>query len=285
MTVSQSHAAGLRAEDDYASDGPRQTHCIDLSMIGPLLRQAREDQGLTLPAVAESLLVRKGHLSAIECACWDTLPHDVYVKGYVKAYASYLHVEDKLEHCLGKLCACADAKNGDVGAHAAARSEESSTGTGSAGRLHLSSTAVVGLSSICVAVMVALVFFAIRQPGPVISLFDVFSAYNGAVTDIKKDVTATLAVRPEVKPEAKPEVKPEEVKPAAVPMPAVAPVSVATPVSAVAPMPVVRVIPAAKPAVRQEEPVSASTDAQEDEVPEQTGTYKASAQDDDASTR
>ncbi len=260
MIVSQLHTAGLRADNDYSLHGPRQMHGIDLSMIGPVLRQAREDQGLTLPAVAESLLVRKGHLNAIECACWDTLPHEVYVKGYVKAYAAYLHVEDKLERHLRKFCGCAEAEDQDIGAHPAARrSEGSSTNAGSAGRFRLPSAAVVGFSSICIAIMVALAFFTIRQPAPAISLFDVFSAYNGAVADLKKNVADTLAARPEMKP--------EEVKPAAAPMPAV------------------RVIPVAQPAVRQEQPLPASTDAEEDEPPDGAGVYKASMQDDATSTR
>ncbi len=259
MTISQSHTVGLRTEDNFSSYGTRQTHGIDLSMIGPVLRQAREDQGLTLPAVAESLLVRKGHLNAIETACWDTLPHEVYVKGYVKAYAAYLHVEDKLERHLNRFCGCAQAQSQDASAGPVTRgSEGSSTTAGSTKRTRLPSAAVVGLSSICIAVMVALAFFTIRQPAPAISLFDVFSAYNGAVADMKKNVADALAARPDIKQ--------EEVKPV------------------VAPMPVLRVIPVAQPAVRQEQPLP-EADAEEDEPPDRAGVFDASMQDAAASTR
>lgn len=259
MTISQSHTAGLRAEDDYSLQEPRQTHGIDLSMIGPVLRQAREDQGLTLPAVAESLLVRKGHLNAIETACWDTLPHEVYVKGYVKAYAAYLHVEDKIERHLNRLYRCAQVQSRDTSAGpATCTSEGSSTDAGSTRRFYHPSAAVVGLSSICIAVMVALAFFTIRQPAPAISLFDVFSAYNGAVADMKKNVADTLAARPDIKQ--------EEVKPV------------------VADMPVLRVTPVAQPAVRQEQPLP-EADAEEDEPPDRADMFKASMQDAAASTR
>ncbi len=260
MMISQLHNAGLRAENGCGLHESRETHGIDLSMIGPVLRQAREDQGLTLPVVAESLLVRKGHLNAIETACWDTLPHEVYVKGYIKAYAAYLHVEDELERYLKRFYGDAEAENQDISADpATCNGEASSTNTGSARRVHLPSAAIVGLSSICIAVMVALTFFAIRQPAPVISLFDVFSAYNGAVAEIKKNVTDSLAVRPQTKPED---------------MKSVAPPMTAAPV-----------IPVAQPAVRQEEPLPGSGDVEEDESSDRVGAYKTSMQDSATSTR
>jgi cytoskeletal protein RodZ len=225
-------------------------------MIGPVLRQAREDRGLTLPAVAKSLLVTRGYLDAIECACWDTLPHEVYVKGYVKAYAAYLHIEDELERCLGSFCRRAEAANRDTGAPSAAR--------GSAGRYRFPSATIVGFSSVCIAIVVVLAFFTIRQPASAISLFGIFSVYNSAIADIKKDIAATLAARPAATPA---EVTPAAVKPAA------------------ALTPTVRVVPAARPVVRQEEVLPVSTGAEEDEAPDQAGMDEASVQEAAAATQ
>jgi hypothetical protein len=42
------------------------------------------------------LFVKKSTLGAIESGCWDTLPHPLYVKGYVKSYASYLGISRSL---------------------------------------------------------------------------------------------------------------------------------------------------------------------------------------------
>jgi cytoskeletal protein RodZ len=70
---------------------------IDLAMIGAILRETRERRGTSIAAAAEALSVKKSTLGDIEAGRWDTLPHPVYVKGYVKSYASYLAVPERIE--------------------------------------------------------------------------------------------------------------------------------------------------------------------------------------------
>lgn len=69
---------------------------LDLLRIGQLLRQEREERALSLADISEALLVRKSVVEALESARWEHLPHQVYVKGYVKQYARYLGLEHDL---------------------------------------------------------------------------------------------------------------------------------------------------------------------------------------------
>lgn len=69
---------------------------LDLQKIGLLLRETRETKGLKLEDVSGVLYLRKSILDALERGDWDKLPHQVYVKGYLNQYASYLCIEDKL---------------------------------------------------------------------------------------------------------------------------------------------------------------------------------------------
>jgi cytoskeleton protein RodZ len=70
---------------------------FDLCRIGQLLRSAREDTGLTYEEVSTALFIRKRVIEAIETGNWETLPHPVYVRGYVTQYASFLKVQDAVE--------------------------------------------------------------------------------------------------------------------------------------------------------------------------------------------
>jgi cytoskeletal protein RodZ len=70
---------------------------FDLCRIGELLRQTREEKGLSFEEVSEALFIRKRVIGAIEAGDWDNLPHPVYVKGYVTQYAAFLDVRTPLE--------------------------------------------------------------------------------------------------------------------------------------------------------------------------------------------
>ncbi len=65
---------------------------IDLQKVGQYLREAREGQGLTLSDVSNSLCLRRTLINAMETGDWSSLPHEVYVKGYLKEYAQLLNV-------------------------------------------------------------------------------------------------------------------------------------------------------------------------------------------------
>jgi len=70
---------------------------FDLCKIGQMLMNTREEKGLTLDEVSDALFLRKRVIGAIESGDWDSLPHQVYVKGYVNQYAALLNVIDRLE--------------------------------------------------------------------------------------------------------------------------------------------------------------------------------------------
>lgn len=63
---------------------------FDLRRLGEILREARESKGLSQADVAQVLFVKKSTVDSIEAGDWNSLPHPVYVKGYVKSYAAYL---------------------------------------------------------------------------------------------------------------------------------------------------------------------------------------------------
>lgn len=70
---------------------------IDLEKIGKFLKEKRESKGLTLIDVSNSLCLRKSLITAIESGNRSLLPHDVYVRGYVREYACLLNVYDEIK--------------------------------------------------------------------------------------------------------------------------------------------------------------------------------------------
>jgi cytoskeletal protein RodZ len=66
---------------------------FNLLQIGQLLKEEREERSISLSDVSEALYVRKSVVAALESGRWELLPHQVYVKGYVKQYARYLGMD------------------------------------------------------------------------------------------------------------------------------------------------------------------------------------------------
>lgn len=69
---------------------------LDLQKIGETLREKREEKGLTIVNISDSLCLRKSLVQAIEKGDWSALPHEVYVRGYLKEYAHLLDLEDDI---------------------------------------------------------------------------------------------------------------------------------------------------------------------------------------------
>ena len=69
---------------------------LDLVAIGKILRDAREQKGLTTEQVSEMLYLKKSIILALESGDWAALPHIVYAKGYLLQYARYLKVYDQV---------------------------------------------------------------------------------------------------------------------------------------------------------------------------------------------
>ena len=77
---------------------------FELDKAGQILRQKRESKGLGVADVANTLCFRKSIIEAIESGNWDGLPHKVYVKGYVRKYASLLGADEDIGLCMTDKC-------------------------------------------------------------------------------------------------------------------------------------------------------------------------------------
>lgn len=62
-------------------------------MVGDILRAEREKQGLTIKDVENETSIRALYIEAIERGDQKTLPSEVYVKGFVRNYAEFLHLD------------------------------------------------------------------------------------------------------------------------------------------------------------------------------------------------
>ncbi len=69
---------------------------IDLEKIGGFLKEKRESKGLTLVDISNKLCIRKSLIGALESGNWQLLPHEIYVRGYLKEYANLLNVYSEI---------------------------------------------------------------------------------------------------------------------------------------------------------------------------------------------
>ena len=58
--------------------------------IGPALRKARETRGKTIEEASRDTRIRPEYLQALEREAFQTLRGDVYVRGFLRSYSSYL---------------------------------------------------------------------------------------------------------------------------------------------------------------------------------------------------
>ena len=65
-----------------------------MATLGEKLREAREARGLTLREVADSTRISVRHLEAIEADDYKPLPGGVFNKGFIKAFARYVGVDE-----------------------------------------------------------------------------------------------------------------------------------------------------------------------------------------------
>ena len=64
--------------------------------IGATLREARERRQLTYEQVEAEIKIRAKYLRALEEEEFDSLPSGTYVRGFLRAYASYLGLDGRL---------------------------------------------------------------------------------------------------------------------------------------------------------------------------------------------
>jgi len=61
--------------------------------IGKILRQAREERGLTIEQVAEEIYIRPHYLQAMEAGQFDVMPSRTQMRGFLRSYADFLHLD------------------------------------------------------------------------------------------------------------------------------------------------------------------------------------------------
>lgn len=78
-----------------SDDAPGGEEADRISFSGRVLRQIREKKGIHLYEVALDTKIRMEVLENIELEKFDTLPHEVYLRGHVINYASFLLLNPK----------------------------------------------------------------------------------------------------------------------------------------------------------------------------------------------
>jgi len=65
-----------------------------MGVFGDRLRREREMRGITLDEIAESTKISRRHLESLEKDQFDQLPGGVFNKGFVRAYAHFLGIDE-----------------------------------------------------------------------------------------------------------------------------------------------------------------------------------------------
>lgn len=63
--------------------------------LGPLLKNRREEMGLTCVQISEQIKVRPRYLEALENEDWNRLPAPTFVKGFIRSYARALGLSEE----------------------------------------------------------------------------------------------------------------------------------------------------------------------------------------------
>jgi cytoskeleton protein RodZ len=66
-----------------------------MGLFGDRLRREREMRGITLDEISESTKISRRHLEALEHEQFDQLPGGVFNKGFVRAYARFLGLDEE----------------------------------------------------------------------------------------------------------------------------------------------------------------------------------------------
>ncbi|PCI43286.1 MAG: hypothetical protein COB41_07425 [Proteobacteria bacterium] len=69
--------------------------------VGELLKNERNKKSISIDMVANALNFRKIYLEALESGDWSHMPGEVYALGFLRQYATYLHLD--LDHTIEKL--------------------------------------------------------------------------------------------------------------------------------------------------------------------------------------
>jgi cytoskeletal protein RodZ len=73
-----------------------------MGQLGELLKEARQNKGVSLEQVEEEIKIRKKYLQALEEEDFSIMPSEVYVKGFLRNYAIYLGLDPEEVRALYK---------------------------------------------------------------------------------------------------------------------------------------------------------------------------------------
>lgn len=76
------------------TDLPAKGNGIAMGAFGDRLRREREMRGITLDEITESTKISRRHLEALESEHFEQLPGGVFNKGFVRAYARFLGIDE-----------------------------------------------------------------------------------------------------------------------------------------------------------------------------------------------
>ncbi|HEY2499586.1 MAG TPA: RodZ domain-containing protein [Candidatus Angelobacter sp.] len=76
------------------TDIPTKREKTAMGTFGDRLRREREMRGITLDEITESTKISRRHLEALETERFDQLPGAVFNKGFVRAYAHFLGIDE-----------------------------------------------------------------------------------------------------------------------------------------------------------------------------------------------
>ncbi len=66
---------------------------VTMESPGKFLKKKRETRNIPLEEISNFTKIKEHHLKAIEEDRYETLPHTLYVKGYLRGYAKYLSLD------------------------------------------------------------------------------------------------------------------------------------------------------------------------------------------------
>ena len=76
------------------TDLPAKGNGTAMGAFGDRLRREREMRGITLDEITESTKISRRHLEALEGEHFNQLPGGVFNKGFVRAYAHFLGIDE-----------------------------------------------------------------------------------------------------------------------------------------------------------------------------------------------
>jgi len=79
-----------------AREAEREYLFFDMATVGEQLKAAREAQKLTVTQVADMTKIRSDHIRAIDQGNYDVFSAPVYIRGFVRTYASALKLDTTL---------------------------------------------------------------------------------------------------------------------------------------------------------------------------------------------